>query len=326
MPGRSPDFATFHFPREPFEALLASLGHRDPDRWLQTWLERGGDGLAEEAWPSNSKPAAEWIWGLALPLLTQLESLAAESQRTVVGLSAVPATGKTTLCRWLRAAAARIGLSLDTISLDNFYFASPELDASMQGNPWGVCRGLPGSHDSEGLHRCIQDWRLGRPVSVPIFDKTLRAGRGDRVGSRPLGGRVLVVEGWFLGVPADHQTPSQQPDDLSAAEIAYQTTVLAALKPYEQVWQQIDHLWRIRPIDIRATALWKRQQTSFTLSKPDADQFIRMILCSIPARNWAAINSTVLVEIDAHRAIHWIGPCTSCCGHPHNPPTGDLSP
>ena len=310
-----PDLAAFHFPLEPFDALLASLGWPDRERWLQAWQQRGGDRLAAEAW--HRTPSSEWIWGLALPLLTQIETLARAPQRSLLGLSAIPATGKTTLCRWLKAAAQQIGIQIDAISIDDFYRASPDLEASMRGNPWGVARGLPGSHEIDRMLQCIADWREGRPVSVPIFDKTLRGGRGDRAGFRPLQGRVLLVDGWFLGVPADRPGADPHPPGaairpqmppLNDAERLYRPTVLERLKAYEPLWRELDLLWRIQPIDLAATAVWKQQQTSFTLPKPQADQFIRMILCSIPHDHWDWIPSTVNALIDAQRSIHRIGP------------------
>ena len=305
-----PDLAAFHFPLEPFDALLASLGWPDRERWLQAWQQRGGDRLAAEAW--HRTPSSEWIWGLALPLLTQIETLARAPQRSLLGLSAIPATGKTTLCRWLKAAAQQIGIQIDAISIDDFYRASPDLEASMRGNPWGVARGLPGSHEIDRMLQCIADWREGRPVSVPIFDKTLRGGRGDRAGFRPLQGRVLLLDGWFLGVPAERSgeqgrqrqaADARQIPTLRAAERLYRPIVLERLKAYEPLWRELDLLWRIRPVDLAATAVWKQQQTSFTLPPAQADQFIRMILCSIPVGLWERIPRTVEALIDQHRAI-----------------------
>lgn len=348
LAGSVPDIAGFRFPPEPFDALLASLGWPERDRWVRAWLDRGGAALAPEAW--RSTPGADWIWGLALPLLSQLEQLAAEPRPTILGLTASPATGKSTLCRWLRSAARQIGIQIETLSLDDFYYPSPLLEESLRGNPWGVGRGLPGSHDTALMLQCLEDWRQGRDVSVPVFEKTRRGGRGDRAGFRPLRGSLLLLEGWFVGVPGDQagsgETPSQTrpsaaaapetdtdttPEtaavraleealsevlrsELSEAEITYRATVQKALQSYAPIWRQIDRLWRIRALDLRATALWKQQQHSFTLNRPEADQFIRMLLCSLPAGSWERIASDVLVEIDPLRTIHWIGLTPSRAG------------
>lgn len=343
MPDSVVDLAAFGFPLEPFEALLASLGWPEREAWIAHWQAHGGAELAREAW--SVAPSAEWIWGLALPLLSQIEALCREAAPSVLGLSAIPATGKTTLCRWLRAAAAELGLALETISIDDFYFASPALDHCLAGNPWGVGRALPGSHELDRLLGTLEAWKQGWPVLVPVFDKTLRGGRGDRAGERRIAGRVLLLEGWFLGVPATlppparRRRPTDQPPPrrppvgptvamaaippspaepaagvpapsppLSAAEQAYGAVVLEKLQAYGPVWEAIDRLWRIRPLDFAATALWKRQQTSFTLAAPEAERFVRMILCCLPAGHWQRIPAAVVADIDAMRRLHRIGP------------------
>jgi len=329
MTRTSVDVSTYGFPLQPFEALLASLGWPDREAWIAHWQARGGAQLARNAW--SIAPSEEWIWGLALPLLSQIEALCHEPSPSVLGLSAIPATGKTTLCRWLRAAAAELGLALETISIDDFYFASPQLDHCLAGNPWGVGRALPGSHELDRLLGTLEAWKQGRPVMVPVFDKTLRGGRGDRAGEQRIAGRVLLLEGWFLGVPATlpqpspgrriTAEPSQQgrPGEPAAgvpapspppraAEEAHGGVVLETLQAYGPVWEAIDRLWRIRPLDFAATALWKRQQTSFTLAAPEAERFVRMILCCLPAGHWQRIPAAVVADIDAMRRLHRIGP------------------
>ncbi|MEB3234966.1 MAG: hypothetical protein VKM98_06030 [Cyanobacteriota bacterium] len=321
----APNFADFRFPQEPFAALLRDLGWPDQSHWVQTWRDRGGAALAPEAW--RSAPNMDWIWGLALPLLSEVERLAADPRPRIVGLSAGIGTGKSTLCRWLKAAAAEIGVQIDVVSLDDFYLPSPALEASLQGNPWGVCRGLPGCHDTELMLQCLKDWRQGRDVSVPVFDKTLRNGRGDRAGSRPLRGSLLVVEGWLLGVPpptpwdcsgSDQDTNraatalsealgAGMVQELSPAEVDYQAKAQQQLRAYGPIWKQIDRLWRIDATDLRASALWKAQQHSFTLTKPEADQFVRALVVSLPANIWERIESDVLATIDPLRTVHWIG-------------------
>ncbi|MFM7269409.1 MAG: hypothetical protein ACKOZT_12650, partial [Cyanobium sp.] len=202
-----------------------------------------------------------------------------------------------------------------------------------------------GSHELDRLLGCLDAWKQGRPVLAPVFDKTLRHGRGDRAGERRIAGRVLLLEGWFLGVPAEltqptpgrriTAEPSQQgrPGELastvsmtgrqrlpeggilipspplSAEEQAYGAVVLERLQAYEPVWEAIDRLWRIRPLDFAATAPWKQQQTSFTLAAPEAERFIRMILCCLPASHWQRIPAAVVADIDEQRRIQRIGPC-----------------
>ena len=128
-----------------------------------------------------------------------------QGQRWLLGFSALPGCGKTSLGHWLEAAAERLGLSLQVMSIDDFYFSADALDRSMQGNPWGVPRALPGSHELPLLQSTLEQWSAGGHPRHPTFDKALRQGRGDRSGWRTCTADVIVLEGWFVGVrPTDN--------------------------------------------------------------------------------------------------------------------------
>ena len=78
----------------------------------------------------------------------------------------------------------RLGLSLQVVSIDDFYLDAAGLDLAMQGNPWGV----PGP--CLAAMTCPYCWIASSPgdkeqPSLPIFDKSLRQGRGDRAAGVP---------------------------------------------------------------------------------------------------------------------------------------------
>jgi D-glycerate 3-kinase len=75
--------------------LLEALGWSDPERWWSLWQQRGGFELARRVWPADVKD--EWLLGVALPLLSQAESLLEIGGRPLLGLSALPGCGKSTL-------------------------------------------------------------------------------------------------------------------------------------------------------------------------------------------------------------------------------------
>jgi len=102
----------------------------------------------------------------------------------IVGLQGVQGCGKSYV-------GARLGDDWETLSLDDFYL--PNLSCT---------RGPPGTHDIDWLKRVIDDWKMGvRDIRVPVFDKTLRKGQGDRCGTRRLNAHAkhLLVEGWCIG-------------------------------------------------------------------------------------------------------------------------------
>jgi len=133
------------FQRKDLEKLLFELGWIDPKAWLAHWLKRDGVNLASYAWHPNAR--SDWIWGLGLPLLSDIERyLTKEEVPVLFGISGLPGCGKTSFGKWLEAAAIELNWPLNVISMDDFYLPSNQLDKAMSGNPWKVPRALPGSH------------------------------------------------------------------------------------------------------------------------------------------------------------------------------------
>ena len=121
-------------PNEDQELLLKYLGIEDPAAWENAWKVTGVVETTSHIWPNGAR--SDWLWSLGLPILTEVQRH--QGQRWLMGLSALPGCGKTSFGRWLEAAAAHLGLSLQVVSIDDFYFSATELDRSMRGNPWGV--------------------------------------------------------------------------------------------------------------------------------------------------------------------------------------------
>ena len=122
----------------------------------------------------------------------------------VVGVQGVQGCGKSYACQMLSRRLQNAGYACVCISLDDFYFPR-----SIMG--WDVVRGPPGTHDVRLLQDTLQSLRAGAAsVRLPVFDKSVHEGRGDRVGWRDVvieSPRVVVlVEGWCLGFEPDGDT------------------------------------------------------------------------------------------------------------------------
>ena len=288
--------------------LLRFLGIDDPHQWRQSWICQLIN-LELEAWHPNS--SADWLWSLGIPLL----SLAHEYQgrKKLVGLSALPGCGKSSLGIWLETAARNLGLSLQVVSIDDFYFPADQLERSMQGNPWGVPRALPGSHDLKLLQQTLAHWRQGQDVQCPQFDKALRNGRGDRSGWRACNADLLVLEGWFVGCEGGYDPTLQDRDlepPLTAKELAYRKQTEQILQRYQPIWTQLDLLWQLRAMDSQSPRLWKRQQEhdmhtsrGSSLNGSELDGFIRMILSAIPSETVRNIPADVVIDVDSSREL-----------------------
>jgi D-glycerate 3-kinase len=136
----------------------------------------------------------------------------------VLGLNGPQGCGKSTAAAALVDAARDDGRRAVAVSIDDFYLTHEEQRALAEhhtGNPYLLYRGYPGTHDValgarviEALGAC----REGADVTVPVYDKSANAGRGDRAPEsrwRHVTGPVdlVIVEGWMLGfAPVDEAT------------------------------------------------------------------------------------------------------------------------
>ena len=51
---------------------------------------------------------------------------------------------------------------------------------AIKNNPWNVSKGFPGSHSAELMYEKLLNWKINGKLNVPVFDKSLRNGLGDR--------------------------------------------------------------------------------------------------------------------------------------------------
>ena len=295
--------------------LLEALGWSDPERWWSHWQQRGGFDLARCVWPENVND--EWLLGVAFPLLSQVESLMEMGGRPLLGLSALPGCGKTTLCDWLVQASSELGWSIAFLSIDDFYWPGPELDRRMAGNPWGVPRAIPGSHDLESMAIALDQWRETGILNAPRFDKSLRQGRGDRtewILSTP---DLVVLEGWFVGVCVPDEICSAQnlhSLELTSEEMLYRERLIRLVPDYAQIWNRIDKLWHLKSQSGTSSRLWKRQQvetqtrnTGVQVSESAVQDFVRMIETAFPAPWLQDLHqSDVVIDLTNQRAVREI--------------------
>lgn len=133
-----------------------------------------------------------------------------------IGISAPQGCGKTTMTDMIRAVFAREGMRAVALSLDDFYLtgeAQERLAMSEKTNesPNELLkfRGNAGTHDLELLNGTMQALKKSvKDLKLPRYDKSLRAGKGDRAPTEEWdlvndseGGDVDIVlfEGWMLG-------------------------------------------------------------------------------------------------------------------------------
>ncbi|EIW69512.1 hypothetical protein TREMEDRAFT_17516, partial [Tremella mesenterica DSM 1558] len=126
-----------------------------------------------------------------------------------VGLQGPQGCGKTTLCDQMISHLSSLGWKTAVLSLDDLYKTNAELKALSRKHPDIALlagRGPPGTHDIElaetVLHAVASINAKKETVHLPIFDKSLCAGEGDRSEKTvPIVGPldVFVLEGWSMG-------------------------------------------------------------------------------------------------------------------------------
>ncbi len=299
------------FPLDNFEKLIIDIGWESLDDWFNFWNNQKKILSIDHFW--KNKVNDDWIWGLAVPLLSQAYKFQLNfSDRKIIGLSALPGTGKTTLGKWLEAISLKFNFKIAVISIDDFYLPSNEMKLAIKNNPWNVSRGFPGSHSVKLMRDKLLNWKKNGELYVPVFDKSLRNGLGDRSHWRSDNPDLLILEGWFLGIEPLLMDNNQKikPSTLTPLEWDYRLNIQKNLIEYLDVWSLIDNIWHLKPLKFEYMNIWKsNQEQEMLLQKGNALQdeklsnFLRMLNVSIPHKSFDVINSYAFLLIDQERNL-----------------------
>jgi D-glycerate 3-kinase len=307
----------------PSYSLLRGCGVCDGQAWRREWQHR------LQHWPPEQEPLPlpadpKLLFQFALPLLERLRLLAAGGRRPVLMLNAPVGAGKTTLARLLSRLAPLLELRLAVASIDDGYLPWQRRRQALAGNPFGVTRVPPGSHDPALLSRLIDRWRHGGQLVLPRFDKTLRQGEGDRAGCVSGPADAVLLEGWLLGCEPlaagqDAGLVALERTDLPAAlrlrpqERAWLPRWDQALEAYQPLWSRCDGLWMLRPLCWSWPRRWRfqaeatqRRRGGSTLPAAALDQLVRASLCSLPPllyQDPLLHRADVVAVIDARRRL-----------------------
>ena len=301
-----------NFPLDKFEKLIIDIGWESLDHWFNFWNNQKNILSIDQYW--NNKVNDDWIWGLALPLLSQAYEFQNKfSDRKIIGISALPGTGKTTLGKWLEAISLKLNFKIAVISIDDFYLPSDEMKLAIKNNPWNVSRGFPGSHSVKLMHEKLLSWKINGDLNVPVFDKSLRNGLGDRSHWRLDNPDLLILEGWFLGIEPlsiDINDQTIKSLMLNSQESIYRLKIQKNLYEYLDVWSLVDNIWHLKPLKFEYMNMWKtNQEQEMFLQKGNSlkdeklSNFLRMLSVSIPHKSFDDINSYALLLIDQKRNL-----------------------
>ena len=305
------------FPLDNFEKLINDISGLKLDEWIKFWeKEREILSCISEFYGDSYK--SDWLWGLILPLLSDIYNLKNSSKkRKVIGLTALPGTGKTTLGLLLEKLSLKMDIKVSVVSMDDFYLPFSEMKIAIKDNPWNVSRGFPGSHSINLIENTILEWKETGRFNYPVFDKSLRDGLGDRSSWKIDYPEILILEGWFLGVnKSSFQKISNEKikPPLTHLEIKYRSKIQKKLNDYFKIWKLIEKIWQIKPKEFSYMDHWKSDQENQMLKiKGNAlvdkqlMNFLRMLNCSIPKESFDEINSKYIILLNKNRELLSVG-------------------
>ena len=232
-------------------------------------------------------------------------------RRTVIGLNGPVGAGKSSFSRQLQQNCAAAGVRLAIASIDDAYLPWEQRLQAMAGNPFGVNRVPPGSHDPDALAAPIRRWRQDAAalLELPRFDKTLRDGDGDRVAPWQGPADALLLEGWLLGCrPLPPERLEQQ---------AWVRRCNEALQNYQPLWDELDQLVVFWPLQPHLPRRWRFQaearqrRAGGGWMKPVAlDQLVQASLRSLPAemhQRDVVCRADAVRVLDGRRRVVWEG-------------------
>ena len=248
----------------------------------------------------------ETLWHLWLPLADWLATHRQASDRPwIQGILGGQGTGKTTLGAILTLILQEYGYQTISMSLDDLYKTYDDRQQLRAADPRLLWRGPPGTHDVDlGLQtlEALRQPRLQRSlkplIAIPRFDKALHNGAGDRISPRLVSDiDIVLFEGWFVGVRPVDPVVFEQPiaPIITDADRAFARDMNARLYDYLPLWERLDSLLVLQPVDYRLSQQWRKQaeQQMRAAGKPgmndaEIDAFVEYF--------WKALHPELLIE------------------------------
>lgn len=248
------------------------------------------------------------LWYLWLPLAMQLAAKQKALNRPLIqGILGGQGTGKTTMGRVLTSILRFFGDRTLSLSIDDLYKTYAERQQLREADPRLIWRGPPGTHDVDlGLQAIDrlrnQPSRPGRAtpqlIEVPRFDKSAWQGAGDRTDPELVAAADIVLfEGWFVGVrPVEGDIWANAPAPIiTEGDRAFARDCNQRLQEYLPLWDRLDSLIVLYPVDYRLSLDWRKQaehemiaRGKSGMSDAEIEEFVRYF--------WQALHPELFID------------------------------
>ncbi|RAQ39349.1 glycerate kinase [Arthrospira sp. O9.13F] len=206
------------------------------------------------------------LWEFWLPLAMQLSQLRQILNRPLVqGILGGQGTGKTTTTTVISRILNLLNYQAISISIDDLYKTYADRQRLREQDPRLIWRGPPGTHDIDIGIQLLDQLRNptpGQKITIPRFDKSLWNGEGDRIEPQQIEAPdIILFEGWFVGCqPVEDQAFNHPPPPIiTDSDRQFAREINHQLKEYLPLWERVDRLIVLNPVDYRLSKQWRAQ-------------------------------------------------------------------
>jgi D-glycerate 3-kinase len=206
-----------------------------------------------------------------LPISQMINKNYSKIRKTrIIGLTGGQGSGKSTISQILKIILKK-KYNLETVvfSIDDFYKTLKERKKmSKKINKLFLTRGVPGTHDSKILYKCLKDLKKKtfKKILIPRFDKSTDdrylKKKWIKVLKKP---NIVIFEGWCLGaIPqknADLTKPINELEQLEDNNLIWRKKVNNELKNnYKKIFNLIDDLIFLKVPSLKYVYKWRLLQ------------------------------------------------------------------
>lgn len=195
------------------------------------------------------------------------------NQGLIVGVSAIQGAGKTTQGEIMEILINHMGYSVVSLSIDDHYITHDELNELRKKDPRFIRRGV--THDISLAIKNLTDLKNmedEEEVKMPIYDKGVFNGDGDRVGFKTITEKpdFIFYDGWMLGARKvlDESIFKSGLSALDSPEhIQFAKDINKKLDEYLPLWDLIDFMNVLYVPNYQISLEWRDQAEEILRAK-----------------------------------------------------------